>query len=110
MPGQRPILAMSFIASLGITFVVLACKLPKDNSNFWPLLVLLFYLFLPFPLTLARRISKDTALGMSPISPNWTRDLALFFTSGVMISIMALPIVLARSPESKPLVSISKHN
>lgn len=106
MPGQRPILAMSFIASLGITFMVLATHLPKDKSNYWPLLVTLFYVFLPLPLLFSRRVSKDAIIGISPGTINKTRDYALFFTSGLMISTMALPVVMARSPESSPLVSI----
>lgn len=108
MPGQRPILAMSFIASLGITFVVLACKVPKNDGNFWPLLVILFYILLPIPFIVSRRIRKDTMIGMSSSGSKCTRDLALFFTSGVMVSSIALPLVLARSPESKPLVSFHK--
>lgn len=107
MPGQRPILAMSFIASLGFTFEVLACTLPKNNSNFYPLLILLFYLILPLPALISRRIIKETLMGMNETSARKTRDMALFFTAGIMVSSMSLPIVLARSPSEQPIVSKS---
>lgn len=106
MPGQRPILAMSFIASLGITFEVLACTLPKDESNFWPLLIYIFYVMLPLPVVLSKRIIKDTVIGMNDGGAAKVRDCALFITAGIMVSSIALPIVLARSPSGKPIVSI----
>lgn len=105
MPGQRPILAMSFIASLGITLEVLACTLPKGEGNFWPLLIYFFYFMLPLPMVLSKRIIKDTMVGMNDGSSKKVRDYALFITAGIMVSSLALPIVIARSPVEKPLVS-----
>lgn len=105
MPGQRPILAMSFIASLGITFEVLACTLPKGAGNLWPLLIYFFYILLPIPMIMSRRIVKETMIGMNEGSSKRVRDYALFFTAGIMVSTLALPIILARSPVDKPLVS-----
>lgn len=107
MPGQRPILAMGFVASLGITFEVLACTLPKGASNFWPLLIYFFYILLPIPLIMSRRIVKETMIGMNEGSSKRVRDYALFFTAGMIVSTVALPIILARSPTNKPLVSIN---
>lgn len=105
MPGQRPIIAMSFIASLGLMFDVLACTVPKNQSNFWPLLVWLFYILLPIPMHMARRITKDTLMGATEADAKKVRDYALFVTAGIMVSSMALPIVLTRSPSEKPIVS-----
>lgn len=110
MPGQRPILAMSFIASLGITFDVLACTLPKGNSNFWPMIVFVTYILLPIPLMFSKRVVKETQIGMSDVSASKVRDYALFFTAGLAVSSMALPIILARTPVEKPIVSKSARN
>lgn len=105
MPGQRPILAMGFVASLGITFEVLSCV--KNDGRFWPLLIYLFYILLPVPVIMYRRIVKETAIGINDGSGGRIRDTALFFTSGLLVSTMALPIVMARSPIEKPNVSIN---
>lgn len=110
MPGQRPILAMSFVASLGITLEVLACTLPKNEGNFWPLLIFIFYLLLPLPMMLSRRVVKETALGTDVGSIKQIRDYSLFLTSGIMISSVALPIILARTPDEKPVVSKVSQN
>lgn len=108
MPGQRPILAMGFIASLGVTFEVLSCTVPKESRNFWPLLIWLFYLLLPIPMVISKRYTKDL-FGMGIMSDNGqgkARDYMLFFTAGIMVSSMFLPIILARSPIDNPVVSI----
>lgn len=96
---------MSFVASLGITFDVLACAVPKGEANFWPMLVILFYLLVPLPMLFARRIIKETNVGLDKDSSSKVRDYALFVSAGIMVSNMALPIVLARSPPEKPVVS-----
>lgn len=108
MPGQRPILAMSFIASLGVTFEVLSCTVPKESSNFWPLLIWIFYLILPIPMMISKRYSKDLfGMGiMNDSGQGKARDYMLFFTAGIMVSSIFLPIILARSPFDKPIVSI----
>ena len=110
MPGQRPLLAMSFVASLGITFEILACS-PSTNRephpfwNFWPLLVWVIYALLLIPLNICRNM-KETMIGFNESAIKKTRDVALFFFAGVIISSFALPIVLARTPLEKPRVSI----
>lgn len=105
MPGQRPILAMSFIASLGITFEVLACTLPKGANNFWPLLVLIFYMLLPLPMIMSKQIISDTMIGLDRKTTVKARDYCIFFTSGIMVSIFAFPIVLSNTS----VVSIVSH-
>jgi hypothetical protein len=97
---------MGFIASVGITFQILACVVPKNDSNFWPLLVYLFYILLPLPVLLSKRIIKDSMIGVSEKDTARAKHYAVFFTAGIMVSSFALPILLARSPESKPIVSI----
>ena len=105
MPGQRPILAMSFVASLGLFFEILSCNLPRNQGNFWPLLIFIFYILLPLPFIFAKRIIKDTLVGMDERDASRTRHFAVFFTAGIMVSSFALPILLARSPMEKPLIA-----
>lgn len=105
MPGQRPILAMSFIASIGITFEILACTLPKNEGNFWPLVIYIFYILLPLPILLFKRIVKETVIGMNEKDSARARDYAVFFTAGIMVSSFALPLVLARTPIDKPVLA-----
>lgn len=105
MPGQRSILAMSFIASIGITAQVLSCALPRHEGNFWPLIIYLLYILLPIPIILYRRIVKETMIGMNERDSNRTRDYAIFFTAGIMVSSFALPLLMARSPQEKPVIA-----
>lgn len=109
MPGQRPILVMGFIASLGITADVLACVLPKGHANFWPMIVFVTYLLLPLPFLFSKKVIKDTLVGMNDGSSARVRDFAIFLTGGLLVSSMALPIILARTPMEKPIVS-TKNN
>lgn len=105
MPGQRPILAMSFVASLGITFQLLACTVPKNDSNLWPLLVYIFYILLPIPILVSTHIIKETMVGMNDKDAAKAKHYAVFFTAGILVSSFAMPILLARSPEANPTVS-----
>lgn len=108
MPGQRPILAMSFIASLGLTFQVLSCKVPAGQTNCWPLLVYLFYILLPIPMMITTRIIKETMVGTVEKDAARAKHYAVFFTAGILVSSFALPLVLTRSPVADPLVSMLK--
>lgn len=56
-------------------------------------------------MVLSRRVIKDTALGSDASSSKKMRDYALFLTAGIIVSSVALPIILARTPVEKPLVS-----
>lgn len=56
---------------------------------------------------MTRRIINDTLIGMNEASAKKARDMTLFFSAGIMISSMSLPIVLARSPSENPVVSTS---
>ncbi|CAD7076669.1 unnamed protein product [Hermetia illucens] len=71
-----------------MTFIILACALPKV---WWPFFVVLFYAVSVLPMTIARRRSQDLS-GTSPCS-----EFALFLTAGIVLSTFAYPIVLAKS-------------
>jgi len=57
--------------------------------------VTVFYLIAPFPWLLSKRYNGGS--GMGPSNP--CQELAVFLTTGIVISAFALPIVLARSPD-----------
>merc|ERR1712142_152213 len=69
MAGVKSLVALAFTGSIG----------------------LLFFFLSPIPNLLARRHSDDSA-------SNPCRELALFITTGIVVSAFALPIVLARAP------------
>lgn len=70
------------------------------SSNWWPFFVVVFYVLAPIPSIIARRVSEDTG-GSNPC-----KELAYFVTAVIVVSAFGLPIVLARSPSSAPVVSV----
>ncbi|XP_017891283.1 leptin receptor gene-related protein isoform X2 [Ceratina calcarata] len=95
MAGIKVLLA--FGGSIGMTFVILGCALPAYKV-WWPFFVVLFYVLAPVPTIIARRHTSEHG-GSNPCL-----ELAVFITMGFVISSFALPIVLARSPASHPLI------
>lgn len=72
-------------------FLMLGCALPIYNQ-YWPLFVLFFYILSPIPYCIARRLVDDTD-AMS----NACKELAIFLTTGIVVSAFGLPIVFARA-------------
>ncbi|CAJ0914778.1 unnamed protein product [Ranitomeya imitator] len=73
-------------------------RIPFWNLNslfffrtYWPLFVLIFYVISPIPHFIATRVSDDSDAASSAC-----RELAYFFTTGIVVSAFGLPIVLAR--------------
>ena len=62
------------------------------SSQYWPLFVLFFYILSPIPYCIARRLVDDTD-AMS----NACKELAIFLTTGIVVSAFGLPIVFARA-------------
>uniref|UniRef100_A0A670IZD2 Leptin receptor gene-related protein n=1 Tax=Podarcis muralis TaxID=64176 RepID=A0A670IZD2_PODMU len=60
-------------------------------SVYWPLFVLIFYFISPIPHFITKRVSDDTDAASSAC-----RELACFFTTGIVVSAFAFPIILAR--------------
>ncbi|PNI67995.1 LEPROTL1 isoform 8, partial [Pan troglodytes] len=71
--------------------LMLGCALPIYNK-YWPLFVLFFYILSPIPYCIARRLVDDTD-AMS----NACKELAIFLTTGIVVSAFGLPIVFARA-------------
>lgn len=75
---------LSIICTMGVTFLLLGCVLP---NSYWPLFVLLFYLFLPIPILVA---SSCDQYG-DQTSAN---ELAIFITAMLLVSTFGLLIVI----------------
>ncbi|XP_074121831.1 leptin receptor gene-related protein isoform X1 [Sminthopsis crassicaudata] len=85
------ILVLSFSAVIGLILLVSGCALQADGT-YWSLLVLIFYVLCPIPFFIAKRLSDDP-----DASSSTCQELAYFFTTGIVVSAFALPIVLARA-------------
>ncbi|XP_077132711.1 leptin receptor gene-related protein [Ranitomeya variabilis] len=90
MAGIKALVALSFSGAIGLTFLMLGCAL-ETYKNYWPLFVLIFYFISPIPHFIATRVSDDSDAASSAC-----RELAYFFTTGIVVSAFGLPIVLAR--------------
>ena len=62
--------------------------------------MVVFYVLAPVPSIIARRVSEDTG------ASNPCKELAYFVTAIIVVSAFGLPIVLARSPSTNPVVSV----
>ncbi|CAG0895403.1 unnamed protein product [Darwinula stevensoni] len=95
--AMKGLIALAFAGSIGMTFVVLACALQQYN-NWWPFFVIVFYLLSPIPMVIARRYRDEMQ------ASSVCHELAIFITTGIIISAFGLPMVLARAPRSQPVI------
>uniref|UniRef100_A0A8C5U3W7 Leptin receptor overlapping transcript-like 1 n=114 Tax=Neoaves TaxID=3078114 RepID=A0A8C5U3W7_9PASS len=85
------LISLSFGGAVGLMFLMLGCALPQYNQ-YWPLFVLFFYILSPIPYCIARRLVDDT-----DATSNACKELAIFLTTGIVVSAFGLPIVFARA-------------
>nr|UWL75298.1 LEPROT [Rana amurensis] len=90
MAGIKALVALSFSGAVGLTFLMLGCALERYRV-YSPLFVLIFYIISPIPHFIATRLSDDSDAASSAC-----RELAYFFTTGIVVSAFGLPIILAR--------------
>jgi len=90
MGSVKALVILAFAGSIGLLFLVLGCALPQFN-NWWPLFVIIFYILAPLPLVIAKRFQDEMA------SSSAATELAMFLTTGIVISAFALPLILAHS-------------
>ncbi|XP_036410176.1 leptin receptor gene-related protein [Megalops cyprinoides] len=91
MAGIKALVGLSFSGVIGLTFLLLGCAL-EQYGVYWPLFVLIFYVVSPIPYFIANRLGDDT-----DTASNACRELAYFFTTGIVVSAFGLPVVLARA-------------
>lgn len=78
------IIILSIISATGLSFLLLACILP---NSYWPLFILLFYVFLPIPILIASGCNRN---GENTV----VNELAVFISAMLFVSTFGLPIVL----------------
>uniref|UniRef100_A0A673USY5 Leptin receptor gene-related protein n=1 Tax=Suricata suricatta TaxID=37032 RepID=A0A673USY5_SURSU len=90
MAGVKALVALSFSGAIGLTFLMLGCAL-EDYGVYWPLFVLIFHAISPIPHFIAKRATYD-----SDATSSACRELAYFFTTGIVVSAFGFPVILAR--------------
>eukprot|EP00112_Aurelia_sp_Birch-Aquarium-sp1_P017957 Seg422.2 transcript_id=Seg422.2/GoldUCD/mRNA.D3Y31 product="Leptin receptor overlapping transcript-like 1" protein_id=Seg422.2/GoldUCD/D3Y31 len=105
---------MSLAAAVGILMLVFACGYNKFHTTkgaSWVLFVVFFYIVVPVPAVIVHRLKRlRTAFVKDSNLNSWAKknkdtvikteivaDFLLFFTSGIIISSFAFPVVLARA-------------
>uniref|UniRef100_A0A8C9TSR8 Leptin receptor overlapping transcript-like 1 n=1 Tax=Scleropages formosus TaxID=113540 RepID=A0A8C9TSR8_SCLFO len=91
MAGIKALISLSFGGAIGLMFLMLGCALPVYDK-YWPLFVLFFYILSPIPYCISRRVVDDT-----DAASNACKELAVFLTTGIVVSAFGLPIVFARA-------------
>ncbi|TKC48970.1 hypothetical protein EI555_004179, partial [Monodon monoceros] len=87
---KAALVALSFSGAIGLTFLMLGCAL-EDYGVYWPLFVLIFHAISPIPYFIAKRATYD-----SDATSSACRELAYFFTTGIVVSAFGFPVILAR--------------
>ncbi|CAK6441226.1 unnamed protein product [Pipistrellus nathusii] len=90
MAGIKALVLLSFSGAIGLTFLMLGCAL-EDYGVYWPLFVLIFHAISPIPHFIAKRATYD-----SDATSSACRELAYFFTTGIVVSAFGFPVILAR--------------
>uniref|UniRef100_A0A2R8MZL0 Leptin receptor gene-related protein n=1 Tax=Callithrix jacchus TaxID=9483 RepID=A0A2R8MZL0_CALJA len=88
--ASHALVALSFSGAIGLTFLMLGCAL-EDYGVYWPLFVLIFHAISPIPHFIAKRVTYD-----SDATSSACRELAYFFTTGIVVSAFGFPVILAR--------------
>ncbi|XP_016014633.1 leptin receptor gene-related protein isoform X1 [Rousettus aegyptiacus] len=90
LPASPALVLLSFSGAIGLTFLMLGCAL-EDYGVYWPLFVLIFHAISPIPHFIAKRATYD-----SDATSSACRELAYFFTTGIVVSAFGFPVILAR--------------
>lgn len=85
------LIGLALAGSAGMTLLILACTL--HQQNWWPAIITIFYLAVPFPILISKHVSND---GGFTSQSNPAKEWAYFLTTGIIICALALPIVMAR--------------
>ena len=75
---------LAIICTIGVTFLLLGCVLP---NSYWPMFILLFYVFLPIPILIASGCDQYG-------DQTGANELAIFITAMLLVSTFGLLIVI----------------
>nr|CAB3263417.1 leptin receptor gene-related protein-like [Phallusia mammillata] len=87
----KGLVLLALAGSAALTFLMLACVLPQFGV-YWPLFVLMFYFLAPIPILIARKLGGD-----ADSTSTACKELAVFFTTGIVVSAFGLPVILAHA-------------
>uniref|UniRef100_H2YYL8 Leptin receptor gene-related protein n=1 Tax=Ciona savignyi TaxID=51511 RepID=H2YYL8_CIOSA len=87
--SMKALVLLALAGSVSLTFLMLSCVLPQFGV-YWTLFVLMFYFMTPIPIFIARRYSND-----GDSASTACKEIAFFFTTGIVISAFGLPAILA---------------
>lgn len=90
--NKYSLIGLALAGSTGMTLLILACTLGAQQ-NWWPAIVTVFYIVVPFPILISKQWSNDVSGFGSQSNP--PKEWAYFLTTGIIISALALPIVMA---------------
>jgi len=93
MAGIKALVGLSFLASIGLMFLLLGCALP-GYGKWWPLFVIFFYVLAPIPYMLSRRYAESNGFDSSS---NPCMETCVFLSAVLVVSAFGLPVVLART-------------
>ncbi|XP_065070265.1 leptin receptor gene-related protein-like [Rhopilema esculentum] len=108
------ILCMSLTATIGILMLVLSCAysgFQTAKGSCWILFIVLFYILVPVPVIILQRlkmilsaVTKDENFAgwvnqhkHAILEADFVVHCLLFFTSGMIISSFAFPVIMARA-------------
>lgn len=84
------IVLLAFSGSIGVSFIISACVTGQPDV-WWPLIVILFYIFVPVPTLIAIKMDKKNGSGRI-----WM-DVAIFLTTGIVVMSYATAVLLAKT-------------
>lgn len=90
---RHRIIFVGFLGALGVFLLILGCYL---SSNWWTMLLVVFYIFTPMPLLFAGN-NNDGYQSFDGSGTSKAKDIAIFLCTGFLVSTIAFPIMLTNN-------------
>ncbi|KAI0981135.1 hypothetical protein GJ496_010278 [Pomphorhynchus laevis] len=95
MNRLKSILLLALLCAIGSTLLLCACLLPK--FNWWPIVVVLFYLLVQIPIHVCKTSNLQDYNPSSIGQHANVSECACFCMSVLVVSAFGYPVILARS-------------